>query len=70
MAAAVDEDTACVIVQSPNFFGLIEDLEPLAEAAHAAGAMLVAVVDPLSLAILRPAGDLGADIVVGEGQLL
>jgi len=69
VAAAVDEDTACVIVQTPNFFGLIEDIEPLAEAAHAAGAMLVAVVDPLSLAVLRPAGDLGADIVVGEGQL-
>lgn len=69
VAEAVDENTACVIVQSPNFFGLIEDLEPLAEAAHAAGALLVAVVDPLSLAILRSPGEQGADIVVGEGQL-
>lgn len=68
VASAVDEKTACVIVQSPNFFGLIEDLEPLAEAAHAAGALLVAVVDPLSLAILRSPGEQGADIVVGEGQ--
>lgn len=69
VATAIDDDTACVIVQSPNFFGLIEDIEPLAEAAHAAGAMLVAVVDPLSLAVLRPPGESGADIVVGEGQL-
>lgn len=68
VASAVDDKTACVIVQSPNFFGLIEDLEPLAEAAHAAGALLVAVVDPLSLAILRSPGEQGADIVVGEGQ--
>jgi glycine dehydrogenase subunit 1 len=68
VAAAIGDDTACVIVQSPNFFGLIEDLEAAAEAAHQAGALLIAVVDPLSLALLRPPGEQGADIVVGEGQ--
>ncbi|MFQ5678445.1 MAG: aminomethyl-transferring glycine dehydrogenase subunit GcvPA [Gemmatimonadota bacterium] len=66
----LDGETACVLVQSPNFFGAVEELEALAEAAHAAGALLVAAVaDPLSLALLRPPGDLGADVVVAEGQL-
>jgi glycine dehydrogenase subunit 1 len=66
----LDRDTACLVVQNPNFFGQIEDLEDLARRVHAAGAMLVVVADPVSLGLLRPPGDYGADIVVGEGQAL
>jgi glycine dehydrogenase subunit 1 len=70
-AVAVDNRTAAVVVQSPNFFGCIEDLKSIARAAHQAGALLiVAVAEPLSLGILEPPGRCGADIVVGEGQAL
>ena len=69
-AALLDKDTACLVVQSPNFFGQIEDLEGLADKVHAVGAVLVVVADPISLGLLRPPGDYGADIVVGEGQAL
>ncbi len=69
-AFPVAEDVGAVVVQSPNFLGRIETYGALAEAAHAAGALLVAVVDPLSLAVLRPPGELGADVAVGEGQPL
>ena len=69
LAARLDTNTACLIVQSPNFFGQIEDLSGLAERVHQAGAMLVVVVtDPISLGLLRAPGDYGADIVAGEGQ--
>lgn len=65
----IDKNTAAVVVQSPNFFGCIEDLRALAESAHAEGALLiVTIAEPLSLGVLRPPGDCGADIVVGEGQ--
>jgi len=64
----VDDQTAAVIVQSPNFYGLLEDLEAAASLAHDAGALLVAVVDPVSLAILKSPGECGADIAVAEGQ--
>lgn len=67
---AVDDDTAAVVVQSPNFFGVIEDWAAAAEVVHAAGALLVAVFDPVSLALLRSPGECGADIAVGEGQPL
>ena len=71
LAARVDGNTACLIVQSPNFFGQIEDLSGLAERVHQAGAMLVVVVtDPISLGLLRAPGEYGADIVAGEGQAL
>ncbi len=69
LTALLDKDTACLIVQSPNFFGQIEDLTGLADEVHAAGALLVvAVTEPISLGLLKPPGELGADIVVGEGQ--
>ena len=70
LAALLDKNTACLIVQNPNFLGQIEDLEGLADRVHAAGAMLVVVADPVSLGLLRPPGEYGADIVVGEGQAL
>ena len=69
-AALLDETTAAIIVQSPNFFGAVEELERLAELAHARGAYLIAVVNPVSLGILEAPGPLGADIVAGEGQPL
>jgi glycine dehydrogenase subunit 1 len=65
---AVTDKTAAVVVQYPNFFGCLEDLDGLAAAAHARGALLVVSVDPIALAVLRPPGEAGADIVVGEGQ--
>ncbi|OGK88488.1 MAG: glycine dehydrogenase (aminomethyl-transferring) [Candidatus Rokubacteria bacterium GWC2_70_24] len=65
---AVSEKTAAVVVQYPNFFGCLEDVRAAAEIAHAAGALLVVVADPVNLGLLTPPGALGADIVVGEGQ--
>ncbi len=64
----VSDDVACVIVQNPNFLGYLEAMPRLAEAAHAAGALFVAVVDPLSLALLKAPGGYGADVAVGDGQ--
>lgn len=65
----VDDKTAAVIVQSPNFFGIIEDLETIGEIAHSQKrTMFITSVDPISLGILKTPGSLGADIVVGEGQ--
>ncbi|HEV7223404.1 MAG TPA: aminomethyl-transferring glycine dehydrogenase subunit GcvPA, partial [Pirellulales bacterium] len=68
--AALGDDVAAVVVQYPNFFGGIEDIETIAEATHAAGAQLVAACYPIPLGLLRPPGELGADIVVAEGQAL
>jgi glycine dehydrogenase subunit 1 len=70
LQAAVNGDTACVLVQQPNFFGCLETTERLAEIAHAAGALLVVSVDPISLGLLKRPGGYGADIVVAEGQSL
>jgi len=70
LAAAVNDRTAAVLVQTPDFFGRILDLAPLAAACRAKGALLVAVVNPLSLGLLRTPGEAGADIAVGEGQSL
>lgn len=70
LQAAVDEQTACVIVQYPNFFGLIEPIAPVVEAAHRVGALAIVCVDPIALGVLKPPGDYGVDIVVGEGQPL
>lgn len=70
-ARAITSSTAAIIVQHPNFFGRLEDGSALAELAHRHGALLVcAIAEPLSLGILRPPGDWGADIVAGEGQPL
>ncbi len=68
--SAVNDQTACVLVQHPNFFGCLEEVAALAEIAHAAGALFIAVVDPISLGLLARPGDYGADIVVAEGQSL
>lgn len=66
---ALDDKTAALVVQSPNFFGCVEDLQSLADAAHAVGALFVVVVtEAVSLGLLKPPGACGADIVVGEGQ--
>jgi len=67
----IDDNTACVVVQSPDLFGRIIDLKPIAEAAHAKGALMVAVVtEVVSLGLLEAPGNQGADIVVAEGQSL
>jgi glycine dehydrogenase subunit 1 len=70
LEAAVDEETACVLLQHPNFFGCLEAVEQIGEIAHAAGALFVVAVDPISLGLLKRPGDYGADIVVAEGQSL
>ena len=69
-AAAVDSDTAALLVQYPNFLGTIEPVAELSELAHAAGALSVVSADPVAQAVLRPPGELGADIATAEGQPL
>jgi len=64
----VGPKTAALVIQTPNFYGCLEDVAAAAEAAHAAGALLVVVADPVNLGVLEGPGRLGADIVVGEGQ--
>ncbi|MBU0508510.1 aminomethyl-transferring glycine dehydrogenase subunit GcvPA [bacterium] len=68
--STLDVETAAVVFQYPNFFGLIEHLEPLIERVHAAGALAIVVADPLAMGVLEPPGNWDADIVVGEGQAL
>ncbi|MGA2792335.1 MAG: aminomethyl-transferring glycine dehydrogenase subunit GcvPA [Roseiarcus sp.] len=69
IAAAIDDRTSCVVVQSPDFFGNPRDLAPIKAAAQRNGALLVAVfTEAVSLGLLRSPGEMGADIVVGEGQ--
>jgi glycine dehydrogenase subunit 1 len=68
--AAVNDETACVLVEHPNFFGCLEEVESLAEIAHKKGAIFIVVFDPISLGILKRPGDYGADIAVAEGQSL
>jgi glycine dehydrogenase subunit 1 len=69
-AAAIDMDTAAVFVQQPNFLGAVEDVEALAAPAKDSPAVVVASVDPLTLGILKPPGECGVDVAVGEGQQL
>lgn len=67
--ARIGDDTSCVVVQGPSFFGDLVDLRAIADAAHAKGALLIAVVtEVISLGLVTPPGEMGADIVVGEGQ--
>jgi glycine dehydrogenase subunit 1 len=70
LESKISESTAAIVVQSPNFFGVIEEIEPIAELAHRCGAALVVSCDPISLGLLASPGSLGADIAVGEGQPL
>jgi glycine dehydrogenase subunit 1 len=65
---SLSSDTSCVIVQNPNFYGVVEDVGKIEPLVHSAGALLVMVCDPISLGILKSPGELGADIAVGEGQ--
>ena len=67
---ALDDSVAAVVFQQPNFLGLVEDAQGLSAVAHRKGSLVVACVDPVSLAILAPPGEYGADIAVGEGQQL
>jgi len=69
VAGAIDDETSCVVVQYPDFYGHIRDLQPIADAAHANGALLIVVITEIvSLGLLRPPGEMGADIVAAEGQ--
>ena len=69
LAKKIDEETAAVVCQSPNFFGIVEDIQTISDIAHKKNALSVCVVsEPLSLGILEPPGKLGADIVTGEAQ--
>ena len=73
LAAYVDQDVTALVIQQPNFFGVLEDVDALTDWAHARGALVIAAVNPTSLAVLKPPGQWGqrgADIVVGEGQPL
>jgi len=66
----IDDQTACVVVQHPNFFGCLEEVEELAQAAHDRGALFVVSYDPISLGLLKRPGQYGADVAVAEGQCL
>lgn len=70
LARVLDNDTAAVLVQNPNFFGSVEDFTSLAEQVHGVGALLLASVYPVSLGILKSPGEMGVDVAVGDGQSL
>ena len=70
LCRAAGEQTACVIVQQPDFFGCLEDVARAVEAAHRVGALAIATADPIALGLLKPPGEMDVDIVVGEGQAL
>jgi len=70
LRAAIGDDVAAVFLAQPNFIGAVEDLEALAPIAKETGALLVVQVDPMTLGVLRPPGDFGVDLAVGEGQPL
>lgn len=69
-SSLINNDTALVIVQYPDFFGRVIDYKPLIDAAHAEGALVAVAVNPTALSVLTPPGEIGADIVLGEGQPL
>jgi len=66
----IDDDTACVVAQHPNFFGILEDADKISEVAHKNGTLFIVSYNPISLGILKPPGEYGADIATGEGQPL
>ncbi len=70
IARRLSDDTAAVIVQTPNFFGCIDDVSDIAEMIHARGGLLIVSGYPIAMGLLKPPGQMGADIVVGEGQSL
>lgn len=70
LQCCIGDNTACVIAQQPNFFGCLDDVATITEAAHQAGALAIVSVDPISLGILKPPSDYDVDIAVGEGQSL
>jgi glycine dehydrogenase subunit 1 len=70
LAEAIDDETAAVFLQQPNFLGAVEDVEELAAAAKERGALVIVACDPIALSVLKPPGECGADIAVGEGQPL
>lgn len=70
LISALSDQTAAVILQNPNFFGSLDDVSDLADEAHASGALLVASVYPISLGMVKSPGEMGVDIVVGDGQSL
>jgi glycine dehydrogenase subunit 1 len=67
---SIGDDVSAVLVQYPNFYGAVEDLQPLTDAAHAAGALMIVLCDPLTLGVLKAPGEFGVDVAVGEGQSL
>jgi glycine dehydrogenase subunit 1 len=70
LADVIDDSVAAVLIASPNFVGVLEDLQAVADVAHAAGALLVVATNPVLLGVMEPPASFGADIVVGEGQPL
>ena len=70
VGAVVDSETAAVLVQNPNFFGCLENVDELSALAHDKGALLISCVNPISLGIIKPPGEYGADIAVGDAQPL
>ena len=70
LEAAIGDDVSAVFLAQPNFYGAVEDLEALAPVAKSTGALLIVQVDPMTLGVLRPPGDFGVDVAVGEGQPL
>ena len=66
----IGDDVSAVLVQYPNFYGAVEDLQALTDAAHEAGALMIVLTDPLTLGVLKPPGEFGVDVAVGEGQTL
>ncbi len=70
LEGAIDDNTAAVLIQSPNFFGCIEDMETISQITHRHDALFIACVNPISLGILKPPGEYDADIAVGEAQVL
>ncbi len=70
LKTAIDDTTCAVVVQHPNFFGCLEEVEAVAALAHAKGALFIVSFDPISLGLMKRPGDYGADIAVAEGQCL